>query len=251
VRQKIWQELCGYGGKGVSDIIGRIRRQLKKNADTKTKESGQRFFKKKIKLYGVKTLVVSKIGKEYFREIKNRNKEEIFCLCDELWQSGYLEESFIACNWSYFVRKDYKQKDFKVFEKWVSGYINNWASCDTFCNHTVGAFVEMYPDYLAQLKKWAKSKNLWMRRAAAVSLIVPARHGKFLKDVFEISDILLLDKEDMVQKGYGWMLKVASQVHQKEVFDYVVKNKVVMPRTALRYAIEKMPKELKERAMQK
>jgi len=235
----------------VSEVVAKIRRQLKKNADLKTKESGQRFFKNKIKLYGVKTAVVGKIGREYFKEIKNKRKTEVFDLCEELWQSGYMEETFIACNWSYVVRKDYEEKDFRVFEKWVNNYVTNWASCDTFCNHTVGAFVEMYPDYLLNLKKWAKSKNLWMRRAAAVSLIIPAKRGKFLRDIFEISDILLLDGEDMVQKGYGWMLKVASQAHQREVFDYVIKNKASMPRTALRYAIEKMPKELREKAMQK
>ena len=107
----------------------------------------------------------------------------------------------------------------------------------------------MYPSYISNLKKWAKSKNRWVRRASAVSLIIPARRGKFLKDMFEIADILLLDQDDLVQKGYGWMLKTASQAHQKEVFDYVVKNKTRMPRTALRYAIEKMPKSLKEKAM--
>ena len=90
-----------------------------------------------------------------------------------------------------------------------------------------------------------------MRRAAAVSLIIPARQGKFLNDIFEIADLLLLDKDDMVQKGYGWMLKVASQKHQLEIFDYVVANKAIMPRTALRYAIEKMPPELKAIAMGK
>jgi 3-methyladenine DNA glycosylase AlkD len=55
----------------------------------------------------------------------------------------------------------------------------------------------------------------------------------------------------MVQKGYGWMLKEASKPHQKEVFDFVMMHKSVMPRTALRYAIEKMPPELKVRAMEK
>jgi len=107
----------------------------------------------------------------------------------------------------------------------------------------------MYPKYLENLKKWARSENRWVKRAAAVTLIIPARHGKFLKDIFEISDILLLDKDDLVQKGYGWMLKAASEAHQKEVFDYVMNNKDKMPRTALRYTIEKMPKELKVKAM--
>lgn len=59
------------------------------------------------------------------------------------------------------------------------------------------------------------------------------------------------DKEDLVQKGYGWMLKVASDSHQKEVFDFVMKHKKEMKRTALRYAVEKMPLNLKQRAMAK
>jgi 3-methyladenine DNA glycosylase AlkD len=90
-----------------------------------------------------------------------------------------------------------------------------------------------------------------MRRASAVSLIIPARKGKFLNDILEIADILLLDKDDLVQKGYGWMLKAASKSHQQEIFNFVIKNKSIMPRTSLRYAIEKMPKELKRKAMEK
>jgi 3-methyladenine DNA glycosylase AlkD len=109
----------------------------------------------------------------------------------------------------------------------------------------------MYPDFLAKLKEFAHSENRWVKRAAAVSLIIPARKGLFLKDIFEIADILLMDSDDLVQKGYGWMLKVASQAHQHEVFEYVMSKKAVTPRTALRYAIEKMPEELKKQAMQK
>jgi 3-methyladenine DNA glycosylase AlkD len=55
----------------------------------------------------------------------------------------------------------------------------------------------------------------------------------------------------MVQKGYGWLLKEASRKHEKDVFDYVMRNKKAMPRTALRYAIELMPKDLKAEAMKK
>ena len=55
----------------------------------------------------------------------------------------------------------------------------------------------------------------------------------------------------MVQKGYGWMLKEASNIFQKQVFDYVMKRKNKMPRTSLRYAIEKMPQSMKKKAMKK
>ncbi len=235
----------------MTQIIKQIRQELKKNSDVHTASTGQKFFKEKVKIHGVKTAVVTKIAKAFDRDILAMDKKEVFELCEELWRSGYLEESFIACHFSYRIRKNFAPADFKIFAKWVNDYVSNWASCDTFCNHTIGTLVEMYPKHLENLKQWAKSDNRWVKRASAVTLIVPARHGKFLKDIFEIADIMLLDSDDMVQKGYGWMLKVASQTYQKEVFEYVMKNKARMPRTALRYAIEKMPKNLKLRAMAK
>ncbi len=235
----------------MSDTVNTIRLELLELADEKTKKTGHYFSKEPVMLHGVKTALVSKIAKKHFELIKSKSKAEIFDLCEELWQSGYLEESFIACKWSFFIRKDYEPDDFKIFEKWVDQYVNNWASCDTLCNHTVGAFVARYPNYINDLKKWTSSSNRWMRRAAAVSLIIPARKGKFLNDIVEIADLLLTDQDDLVQKGYGWLLKSASQVHQTAIFEYVMSKKAVMPRTSLRYAIEKMPPELKAEAMKK
>jgi 3-methyladenine DNA glycosylase AlkD len=235
----------------MENILDKIRIELRKNSDEQTQTSSQKFFKEKIKCYGVKNPTVNGISKEYYKLINRKTKGEIFDLCETLWQSGFMEESLIACHWSYCIHKKYVPEDFQIFERWINDYVNNWATCDTLCNHTVGEFIEMYPEFLVQLKELAKSENRWMRRASAVTLIVPARKGKFLLDILEIADILLLDKEDMVQKGYGWMLKAASEANQQEVFDYVIKNKSVMPRTSLRYAIEKMPKDLKIKAMEK
>ncbi len=235
-----------------NSILEQVREELKNSVDEKTKYTTQHFFKETIKAYGVKVPVVNKISNLFLSEIKKeKSKEEVFVLCEELWRSGMLEESFIACSWSYAVNKKFEPFDFEIFERWVQNYVDNWASCDTLCNHTIGAFIEMYPRFLSNLKEWATSKNRWMRRAAAVSLIIPARKGLFLNDIFDIAVILLADKDDLVQKGYGWMLKAASQASQKEVFDFVMKNKTTMPRTALRYAIEKMPKEMKVEAMKK
>jgi len=172
-------------------------------------------------------------------------------LCEELFRSDYGEEAFIAAEWAYRMHKSYEPADFAVFERWVEKYVNNWAKCDTLCNHAVGAFIEKYPEYVKKLKGWAKSGNRWVRRASAVTLILPARNGKFLDDVFELSDILLRDEDNLVQKGYGWMLKEASKAYQQHVFDYIMKHKKDMPRTALRYAIEKMPQKLRKKAMKK
>jgi len=241
------------------NAITAIRQALKDCVDEKTLQSSSRFFKEgeTALVYGVGMKDVGRIGKEFFTQIKSYPKNEIFEICEELWKSKYLEEAVVACLFSESLHKQYEPSDFQVFERWVKKYVNNWADCDTLCNHTVGTFVMMYPEYVNELKNWAKSPDRWVKRAAAVSLIIPARKGLFLKDVFEIADILLLDKDDMVQKGYGWMLKAASETHQKsesyqkEVFDYVMSKKDIMPRTALRYAIEKMPQALRVEAMKK
>jgi len=231
--------------------VNEIRKELIRMSDAKVKASGEMFFKEAVKMYGIKSATVTDISREHFRNLADNSKINVFAVCEELWNSGYMEESFVACSWSYYIRKQYELNDFRIFEKWVHSYINNWASCDTLCNHTVGTIVEMYPVLLRELKKWAKSDNRWVKRAAAVTLIVPARRGLFLEDIFEIADTLHYDSDDMVQKGYGWMLKEASKPHRMEVFEYVMKKKATMPRTALRYAIEKMPDELKRKAMAK
>jgi len=231
------------------DIRASICAELVKHSDQETAAGGQRFFKEKVALYGVKTPVVAKIARSYFKSLKGRDKQEIFALCEQLFQSGYNEEAWIACEWAYSQRKFYKPHDFNIFERWMKVYIDNWAKCDTLCNHTIGEFIDQYPHSIEKLKDWTKLQNRWLRRGAAVSLIVPARRGKFLPGIFEIADRLLLDDEDLVQKGYGWMLKAASQAHPLEVFEYVMRKKKQMPRTALRYAIEKMPPDLKTKAM--
>ncbi len=234
--------------------INNIRKILTDNMDQTVRESGLRFFREEVKIYGLKSAFVNKLAAEEYKKIKHLPKNEIFNLCEELWKSGYLEESSIACNWSYSQHKNFTDDDFEIFSRWISKYITNWASCDTFCNHTMGSFLDMYPQYVHHLKEWTRSSNRWVKRASAVSLIIPAKEGRFTKDVFEIASLLLTDSDDMVQKGYGWLLKVTSQAgeeQQKMVFDYVVKRKDNMPRTALRYAIEKMPQELRKEAMKR
>lgn len=230
-------------------ILEDYRTEVIQNIDPERKASAQHFFKEEVKIYGLKMTVLDQIGKKHFTNLADKSKEHVFLLCEELWKSGMMEESFTACNWCYAVRKQYKPEDFKIFEKWIENYVNNWASCDTLCNHSVGTLIEMYPDKISGLKIWAHSQNRWVKRASAVSLIVPARRGKFLNDVLEIASILLTDSDDMVQKGYGWMLKEASKTHQNEIYDFVTGNRHGMPRTAYRYAIEKMPPDLRKKAM--
>lgn len=234
-----------------TDVLEAVRGELAQSVDEKTRDGAQRFFKEEVKFLGVKAASVKKIAQKYQRTIKGRAKQDIFALCENLLQSGYGEEAFIAFEWAYSMRKSFQPGDFQIFESWLRKYVDNWAKCDTLCNHTIGAFIEKYPGFVENLKGWARSENRWLKRASAVTLILPARNGDFLKDVLEISDILLKDKDDLVQKGYGWMLKEASRKHREEVFEYIMRRKAEMPRTALRYAIEKMPEDLRRRAMER
>ena len=235
------------------EIISKLREDMQLNSSEENIETTKRYFKKseQIKVCGLKSAQVRALAKKHMVKIPGCAKKELFDYCEILFSSGVMEESFVACDWLRINKKHFLPEDFKIFEFWVDNYINNWASCDSICSWVTGEFILMYPEFVEELKIWAKSDNKWMKRAAAVSLVLPVRRGQQLDRVFEIADILLLDKDDMVQKGYGWMLKVAGDHIQKEVFDYVVKNKAVMPRTALRYAIEKMPQDLRKEEMKK
>jgi len=235
----------------MNSIVECIRAELKASVDPKTKLSAQKFFKEKIACYGVKTPVVDKIAQKYWKEINSFDKKNIFALCEELFSSDFMEEAFVVSSWLPNMIDRLEPSDILTFKVWIERYIDNWAKCDSFCNHTIGDLIDKYPETVVEVKSWAKSNCRWLKRASAVSLILPARKGGFLKEAFEISNTLLTDEDDMVQKGYGWLLKEASKKHQKEVFDFVIKNKKTMPRTALRYAVELMPKEFKGEAMKK
>lgn len=231
--------------------VKEVRERLAAAGSVQGQKDSDRFFKEPMPCYGTKNVEMRRIAKEVLKSLKGMDKAGLFRLCEDLWKSGMLEECFVACEWSYAQRAAFTAEDLDVFERWVKKYVDNWATCDTLCNHNVGDLVEAHPELVGRLRAWTKSKNRWMKRAAAVSLIIPARHGLFLDDVFFIADALLPDRDDMVQKGYGWMLKAASEAHCDAVYAYVVGKKAVMPRTAYRYALEKMPKAMRAEAMKK
>ncbi|MDD1663882.1 MAG: DNA alkylation repair protein [Methanomicrobiales archaeon] len=233
------------------EIISSVRKELKQHVDRDTRVNYHRFFKEDVLCYGVRAAEVRRISREHFRQMKGMGKTLIFSLCETSLASDYCEEAFIASDWVYRLRKEYEPGDLALFERWIGEYIDNWAKCDTFCNHALGAFVERFPSSIENLKGWTRSGNRWFRRAAAVTLILPARKGMFLPEILEIADLLLGDEDDLVQKGCGWLLKEASRTHAREVFEYVMARKREMPRTMLRYAIEKMPGDWKRQAMER
>jgi 3-methyladenine DNA glycosylase AlkD len=228
----------------------RIRDHLLAMGDDALRLSSKRFFKEEIKCHGIKAARVRAYTRIILKEISGQSKGHVFELCELLWSEGFLEETFIACHLTESRSKEFDKADIRLFQRWIESFVTNWASCDTFCNHSVAMLLEKYPENIGILEKeWATSPNRWLRRGAAVSLVIPSRRGRFLEEVLAIVETLLCDADDMVQKGYGWLLKAASESHRQEIYEYMMSRKNIMPRTALRYGIEKMPPELRRRIM--
>ena len=232
------------------NLISQIKGELINNIDPEYCEGERRFFKGAIKNFGVRLPERRKIAAKFWPEVKKLNKADLFKLAEKMFKSGYNELTTIAGSWIWHRREKFRQEDFRVFAKWVDKYFDNWAKIDDFCTHSLSYLINKYPKLATQLLTWTKSQNRWVKRAAAVSFIYPfGQRKKYLPVIFKVARKLLTDEDDMVQKGYGWMLKEASNHNQKEVFNFVMKHKAKMPRTALRYAIEKLPTRLRLKAM--
>ncbi len=232
-------------------LIEKIQNALKSKIDTKYKVGAQNYFKDDVKLYGVRVPEVRKISSEFYKFVKDKKKLEIYEICEKLMQSGFSEEKTIAFDWIFKQKKHFNLDDFGVFECWIEKYVKSWADCDDFCGHALGYLLYMNETLVKKLMSWTKSENRWLRRASAVSLIYSVKRDKYHAEAFKIAESLLLDEDDLVQKGYGWLLKEISNLNQDAVFEFIFIRRDKMPRTALRYAIEKMPTALRQKAMKR
>jgi len=234
----------------MTQLLKDIRKALESRVDTKYKIGAARYSKEPVKMLGVRAADVRALAKDYYPQVKGLPKGEFFETCESLIKQGHFEEIAIAFDWTWRRRKQLDITDFDRLETWIERFVSNWGSCDDLCCHAIGYMLEQYPELIDRPLRWAKSPNRWFRRAAAVSLIYPARREVLVDEAFQVADILISDEDDLVRKGYGWLLKEISRKNPRRVFDYVVLNVSRMPRVAFRYAIEKLPKEMRKKAME-
>jgi 3-methyladenine DNA glycosylase AlkD len=209
-------------------------------------------YTRRVRVAALDVPMVRKVSGRMFRELRAegiRDVDAILSYCRALLEQWSWEYRTIAFDWSYRVRKKFEPRHFPLFEGWTKLYLSTWGGVDDFCTHTIGYFFSAYPEFAPQVKTWAVSENPWVLRASAVSLIYGLRRGQHLELIFDVADAMLKDPRKYVQNGYGWMLKEATKHYQEQVFEYVMEKKDRMPRRALRYAIEKMPKALRAQAM--
>lgn len=229
-----------------------VLRELKANVDTEYRIRIRDYFGMDVSNFlGVPTPVVRRISARSYRDIKPLPIADVFRQCETLLESGVYECRIIAFDWSYRRRSEFEAKHFKVFERWLRRYVDDWSDCDDLCLHPLGCLIAQHPAVVDKVVPWTRSKTRWLRRAAAVSLIYGLRRGQFAREAFGIAGRLLTDQDDLVQKGYGWMLKEAGKQYPNEVFEFVTSHSKTMPRTALRYAIEKFPEHKRRQVLKK
>ncbi len=179
------------------------------------------------------------------------NNIDIFDLFDKILKNDK-EEIFILMTFIIKKRKLYDLEYFDYYEKWLYKYVNTWGKCDAYCYRVLNPMIEKYSDLYDNIVKWAHSSATYVKRASLVCFIISK--SDFLVDydiqkIISICDILKEDRHIHVQKGLGWLLKYSFLTYPTEVEQYLKDNVSVLSRTTFRYALEKMPKDLRDKMM--
>ncbi|QQV75341.1 hypothetical protein H6P87_00894 [Rickettsia tillamookensis] len=193
------------------------------------------------KFIGVTVPTLRKIAKSYY----NLDVGDL----SRLITSEFNEERFLAL--AILIMQYQKAQDKEFFYNFYLNnikYVNNWNLVDASAHHVVGAYLlDKEKDYLFTL---TKSEILWERRIAMVATWYFIKNNQ-LDTTFEIAKLLLNDKHDLMHKAIGWMLREAGKKDEKQLIDFLDRYISQMPRTAVRYAIEKFPEEVRKNILQK
>ncbi len=188
--------------------------------------------------YGIKVPVTRTMAKKYSIEITLKDSEELL-------HSKIHEERLCALLiliQKYESKKVSESEKKEIFEFYLKNtkYINNWDLVDLSCHHIVGEYLFNHPKEIQILEKLAKSELLWDKRIAMISTY----HFIYRKEFdypIKIAEILLNSKEDLMHKAVGWMLREIGKRDLLVEETFLKKHYKTMPRTMLRYAIEKFP----------
>lgn len=218
---------------------------LEARADPERAEGGKKFFKsdEEIRLLGIRAPEIRKLSQELYSLVKPHwTEEQAVELCALMLPNKYLEaKAFCILILERFV-KDLDKKHFFLIKKWIENhYSSNWATLDTLCSRVLSPFLEDNPGYVGEVLGWADSKNMWLRRASIVSFVKPARRGKYVGMIHKAAEKLFSDQEDLIQKANGWILRESGKTDMDRLERFLLKNGEKIPRTTLRYAIERFP----------
>ncbi|MGI0012743.1 MAG: DNA alkylation repair protein [Nitrososphaera sp.] len=221
----------------MEDVVESIRRDLRRAANPKKAPVLQRFFKTGPGQYGEGDIFLGVMVPQIREIAKNYSSSSDFSAIKELLSSQIHEDRCVAL--MSLVLK-YRTENKKVARFYLDNLekANNWDLVDLSAPGILGAHLEKSDRSL--LYRLARSENIWKRRAAIVATLHFIRNNHF-QETFRIARILLDDKHDLIHKAAGWMLREAGKRDLAAEEASLRKHHKRMPRTMLRYAIERFP----------
>jgi 3-methyladenine DNA glycosylase AlkD len=222
-------------------IAAHIRRVLKDGGSAPHSEDVQRFFKEEVQSRGWYTAELRKLAVRFRRTIiREQGMEFLIRVADKLFSGKMLEEKVFAVFLLENQTKHFGEEEFELFASWIDR-VSSWADHDALAHYLLAPMVYADPARCREVFRWAKSKNRWRRRAACVALIRGAREQHFFREIVRLSEQLMADEDDMVQKGLGWLLREMAKADPKRTMPYLMKIRARAPRLVLRTACETLP----------
>jgi len=231
------------------DVAAQIRRALREGGSTEHAAGVQWFFKEQITSHGWYTADLRRAMRSCRREIlREHDLDFLVRVADQLFSGSVLEEKIAAVFLLEKMEAEFANREFKLFESWLDR-ISSWSDHDALVHDLIAPMVAAKPARVRNVFRWAKSKNRWHRRAACVALIRGTRAKMFFPEITKLSDILLADVDDMVQKGLGWLLRETAKYDAKRTVPFLMKIRERAPRLVLRTACETLPAARKKKIL--
>jgi 3-methyladenine DNA glycosylase AlkD len=219
-------------------IAANIRRVLKDGGSAPHAEDVQWFFKEEIKSRGWYTAELRKVAVRFRRTIlREQDTKFLLKVADKLFRGRVLEEKIFAVFLLEKLVGNFDDAEFRMFEPWLSR-ITSWADHDALVHYLIAPMIVNKTSRARTVFVWARSKNRWHRRAACVALIQGTRRKMFLPDITRLSNLLLEDEDDIVQKGLGWLLRETVKYNAPAAIPYLREIRSHAPRLVLRTACE-------------
>lgn len=163
-------------------------------------------------------------------------------LADALMRDPYLETKAIGIEVTARYRKSFAPRLLPSWKRWLAANLSaNWATTDQICGALIGPLLVDHPRLLLLMPGWANHRNMWVRRASAVALIPAIRQGLARDVAYDVATQLHADRQDLIQKAVGWMLREAGKQDAVRLERYLRAEGPAIPRTTVRYAIERFP----------
>ena len=227
----------------VTRAAAEARRELARLARPSGEFDASCYFRgaSRLGFYNVGTTHTRALAKAIYRAHRDEwSIDEAMEFADELIVDRYLEVKGVGVEVVALYHQVFVPALLRRWKRWLSrGYADNWATTDAICGFLIGPVVLRFPGQARTIATWSRDRNMWVRRASAVGLIASARKGLALDLAYGVAKRLHADREDLIQKAVGWMLREAGKADPQRLERYLRANGPVMPRTTLRYAIER------------